>query len=87
VAKVLEGFGGPIDARALKGETQDATLIGRADRTLALINLQLEMVLEKPSQAGFEAVACALTLDDEQKVITVAGEVMAAPFQFLVQVV
>jgi len=49
--------------------------------------MSIEVPPEKASQADCDAVACALTLDDDQKVITGAGEEMAAPFQLLVQVV
>jgi hypothetical protein len=45
------------------------------------------MVLENPSHPGFEAFSGPLTLDDEQNVLTVAGEEMAPSFQLLVQVV
>ena len=54
---------------------------------LALINLQLEVVLEKPSQTGFHPFACSLAFDDDEKVVAVAREPVSAPFQFLIQVI
>ena len=45
------------------------------------------MLLEKPSQTGFEAVPRTPTFDYDEEVITVAGEAVAAPFQFPIQVV
>jgi len=56
-------------------------------RTLGLIDLQLEVLPEKPSQTGFDALARPLAVDHDEKVVTVAGEVVAASFQFLIQVV
>jgi hypothetical protein len=52
-----------------------------------LVDLQLEGGLEKPNQTGLDAIPCPPTLADDQKVVTAAGEVVAAPFQFLLQVV
>jgi hypothetical protein len=54
---------------------------------LALINLQLEVVLEEPSQTGFHTFACSLAFDDDEKVVAVAREPVSAPFQFLIQVI
>lgn len=78
---------GPVDARALEGKPQEHTLLGWPDRTLALIDLQLEVVLEKPSQTGFDAFACALAFNDDEEVVAIAREPVSASFQFLVQVV
>lgn len=71
VTKVLEGLGGPIDTRALKGKAQEHTLLGGADRTLTMVDLQLEVVLKKPSQDGFHALTCALAVDDDEKVVAI----------------
>ena len=87
VAKVLEGLVGLIDARALEGKAQKHALIGRADRTLGLIDLQLEVVLEKPRQTGFDPVARSLAFDDEEKGVALAREPVPASFPFLLPVV
>src|SRR5713101_7931149 len=87
VAKVLEGLLGPIEARALEGKPQEHTLIGWPDRTLALIDLQLEVVLEKPSETGFDPVARSLAFDDDEQVVAIPREPVPASFQFLIQVV
>ena len=87
VAKVLEGLVGPVDARAVEGKAQEHALFGRTDRTLALIDLQLQVVLEKPSQTGFDAFARALAFDDDEEVVAIASELVSASFQFLIQVV
>jgi hypothetical protein len=87
VAKVLEGLLGPIDARAVEGKAQERARIGWSYCTLALIDLQLEMLPEKPSETGFDALARPLAVDHDEEVVTVAGEAVAAPFQFLIQVV
>jgi hypothetical protein len=79
VAEVLERLGGPVDARAVEGKAQKHALLGGADRTLGLINLQLEVLLEKASETGFDALARPLAFDDDEKVVTVAGEEMPTP--------
>ena len=61
--------------------------LGWPYRTLGLLDLQLELGLEKASQTGFDARARPLAVDPEEEVITVPGEVVTAPFQFLIQVV
>src|SRR5713101_7957792 len=87
VTKVLEGLGGPIDARALEGKPYERALLGWSHRTLGLIDLQLEVLLEKASQTGFNAFARPLAFDDDEKVVAIASESVTAPFQFLIQVV
>jgi hypothetical protein len=70
-----------------EGKAQEHTLSGWPDRTLALINLQLEVVLEKSSQTGFHTFACPLAFDDDEKVVAVAREPVSAPVQFLIPVI
>ena len=87
MAKVLERLGGPIDARAVERKAQERAFVGEADCTLALIDLQLEVVLEKASDTGFDPVARSAAFDDEEKVVALPSESVTAPFQFLIQVV
>jgi hypothetical protein len=87
VAEVLERLGRPLAARALEGEAQEPAFIGGSHRTLSLIDLQLEALPEEPRQTGFDALARPLAVDPDKEVGTVAGEVVAASFQFCVQVV
>ena len=54
---------------------------------LALINLQLEVVLEEPSQTGFHTFACSLAFDDKEAVVTGAREPVSASVQFRIQVI
>jgi hypothetical protein len=68
-------------------EAQEPALVGGSDRTLGLIDLQLQVLLEKASKTGFDALPGPLAFDDDEEVVTVAGEVVAASFQFLIQVV
>ena len=68
VAKVLERFRGPVNARPLEGKAQEPAFIGGAHRTLALIDLQLQVLLEKASDTGFEVLARPLAFDDDEKV-------------------
>ena len=68
VTKLLKGFGGPIDARAVEGKAQERALIGWSYCTLGLSDLQLEVLLEKPSQPGFDAPACPLAVDYDEEV-------------------
>jgi hypothetical protein len=77
----------PINARTVEGKAEKRAGIGWPHRTLGLIDLQLEVLPEKPSQTGFDALARPLAVDHDEKVVTVAGEVVAASFQFLIQVV
>jgi hypothetical protein len=74
VAKVLKGFVRLVDACVLEGKAQKHTLFGRADRPLALIDLQLEVLLEKPSQAGFHAFAGPLAVLNERERIRLSGK-------------
>jgi hypothetical protein len=78
---------GPVDARAVEGKAQERACSGWSHRTLALIDLQLQVMPEAPSQAGFDARARSLAVDDDEEVVPVAGEAVAASFQFLIQVV
>jgi len=87
MTKILECLMGPVDARALEGKPQEHTLSGWPDHTLALINLQLEVVLEKPSQTGFHTFACSLAFDDKEAVVTGAREPVSASVQFRIQVI
>jgi hypothetical protein len=63
----------------VEGKAQKHALIGGADRTLGLIDLQLEVLLEKASETGFDALACSSAFNHDQEVITVAGEEMPTP--------
>ena len=87
MAKVQDSLLRPLAARAVEGNPQEHTFLGRTDRTLALLNLQLQVVLEKPSQTSFDAFTGARACDDEEKVGALASEPGPASFQFLIQVV
>ena len=68
MTKVVERLRGPIDACAVEGKAQKHARLGGANRTLGLIDLQLEVLLEKASQTGFDTVACPAAFDDDEKV-------------------
>jgi hypothetical protein len=87
VAKVLDRLGRPVDARSLEGEAQERAFLDRADRTLLLIDLQLEMGLKKAPDTGFDAVPGPLAFDDNEKIVALACEPVSASFQFLVQII
>jgi hypothetical protein len=62
-------------------------LVGRSHCTLALMDLRLQMVPERPRETGFDTRARALAVDHNEEVVTVAGEAVTASFQSLIQVV
>jgi hypothetical protein len=57
-----------MDAGPVEGKPQEPAGIGWPHRTLGLVDLQLQVVPEKPSHTGFDALACPLTFDDDEEV-------------------
>jgi hypothetical protein len=86
-AKGLKRRGGPRDACPVEGKAQEPAFSGWPDRTLGLIDLPLQVVLEKPSETGFGPLARPSAFDSDEEVSTVGGEVLPAPLQFLIQVI
>ena len=62
MAKVLERLKGPIDGRAMEGKARERAVIGRPHRTLGLIDLQLQMLLEIQSYPRYPGYQEARTL-------------------------
>ena len=72
---------------ATERETQECTVVRGEDATLVRIDAEFESLLQEPSDAGHNTLPCTLGLDQDDKIIGIAGKAMAALLQLLVQVV
>jgi hypothetical protein len=78
---------GPADLVALDREAQEAAFTHRRDLAFGRVRLELEGAFEVPCDAAHHPLCSAFALDDNDQVVGVAREAVAAPFQLAVELV
>jgi len=87
VLEVLERDCRPAKLPPVKRESEEGALPDRRHAALVLVDRKLELPAQVPGQTRHDALACADTLHQHQKVVGIAHEAMPPPLQFPVQIV
>ncbi len=67
--------------------TQKGSLPRTANSTLAVVDLELQVLFEIAAQGGHDALCRPATVQVDVAVVSVTTEGMASSFQFVVQIV
>ncbi len=77
----------PTQFGSLHGESEELHRVGRDHPALLLVDLQAQLLRQVAGNASHDPFPGPWALDQNDQVIGVAGKLMAALLQFLVQII
>lgn len=77
----------PTDFGTRKGKTEEGDLVGMSHLAFLLVDFEFESLFKKPGDTGHDPLTRPATLHQNDEVIGIAGEAVAAPFQLLVKLI
>lgn len=77
----------PTDLGARKGKTEEGDLVGMSHLAFLLVDFEFESLFKKPGDTGHDPLTRPATFHQDDEVIGIAGEAVASPLKFLVQLI
>ena len=71
----------------VKEKTEEGDLVGMSHLAFLLVDFEFESLFKKPGDSGHDPLTRPATLHQNDEVIGIAGEAVAAPFQLLVKLI